>query len=410
MRDIWWSGRLFVPAGFAAVAVALLGAAGMGQTPGGPVKVTITDGKQFTEEASLPIDPTPRAVAQHSGSFAFGIKVDNKRITFSEQDSIWCDVRLDGQEFQLALGAQGAPLQPKPLPPGRNGKKRSGFATTQTLNGVRVTQTVELVPGRPADKAKAAGQSKRRMDTYRISYDVENLAKDGRSRKVEFKVAIDTLIVNNDGALFAAPTTHPGKVLNGVALRGKEMPDYVQVMERPNLNDPGFVAYLTFKHAKGDNPDVFVMTTTAFIFQGWEPMAQQAGDSACCILWNAKEVKPGEKRTMVFGYGGGLATDPENAGTVSLALGGSFEPNKLFTITALVDDPAPEQALTLELPEGMERVEGRLIEPVPPPSESGTSMVLWKARVLRPGEYDIRVRSSTGITQVKHVSIQPAGG
>jgi hypothetical protein len=38
--------------------------------------------------------------------------------------------------------------------------------------------------------------------------------------------------------------------------------------------------------------------------------------------------------------------------------------------------------------------------------EHGSSMVLWKARVLRPGDYEIRVRSSTGSVQSKHVKIE----
>ena len=380
------------------------------QTPGGPLKVTIRDGKPVTDARVLPIDPTPRALAQHSGGFSFGIKVDNQRITFGEQESIWCHLRVDGQEFQLgffpAIVGQGANMaQAKPLPAGPGGKKRNGFQAVWTNNEVLVSQVVELVPGIPT--AKAAANASRLLNTYRVSYVVENIAKDGRARKVEFKTCIDTFIVDNDGALFASPTTHPGKILNGTVLRGKDMPDYIQVLQRPDLKDPGMVATLTFKHSKGDNPDAFVMTNTGFIFGGWEPQAQPAGDSACCMLWRAKELRPGEKRLMVFAYGGGFANDPENDGRVSLALAGSFEPNKLFTITATVDDPAPGQALTLELPAGLERVEGREVQPVPPNGETGQGMALWKARVARPGDYEIKVHSSTGITQVKQLSIQP---
>lgn len=181
------------------------------------------------------------------------------------------------------------------MPRGPGGKKRTGFETVFVNNDIRFTQIVELVPSRPT--SKTATQQKRRMDTHRISYVVENIAKDGRPRKIDLKSCIDILVVHNDVALYASPTTHPGKVLNGVTLRGKEVPDYVQVLERPDVNNPGFVATLTFKHSKGDNPDVFVMTNLGAVEQGWEPPAQAAGDSACCILWNAKEVKAGEKRT-----------------------------------------------------------------------------------------------------------------
>jgi len=42
---------------------------------------------------------------------------------------------------------------------------------------------------------------------------------------------------------------------------------------------------------------------------------------------------------------------------------------------------------------------------VPPPSNDGNSIVLWKARVLRTGQFALRVRSSTGVTQTKLITI-----
>jgi hypothetical protein len=89
-----------------------------------------------------------------------------------------------------------------------------------------------------------------------------------------------------------------------------------------------------------------------------------------------------------------------------LNLDGSFEPGKLFTIAAYVREPSPGQSLSLELPAGMERVEGKERQPVPLPiGEGDMSLVLWKARVLHTGEFPLRVRSSSGITQGKIISI-----
>jgi hypothetical protein len=88
-----------------------------------------------------------------------------------------------------------------------------------------------------------------------------------------------------------------------------------------------------------------------------------------------------------------------------VGLGGSFEPGKLFTVTAHVLDPAPGQSLTLELPAGMERVEGKERQPVPINLDDANSMVLWKARVLSPGQFALRVHSSTGLTQTKLITI-----
>ena len=121
------------------------------------------------------------------------------------------------------------------------------------------------------------------------------------------------------------------------------------------------------------------------------------------------DLKPGSKHTFAWGYGGGFASDPDNDGLVSLALGGSFEPGKVFTITAYVDDRMPNQTLALELRACMERVEGKDVQPVAlPPDDSASSVVMWKARVLRTGDFTVRVRSSTGVTQSKSISIQTA--
>src|ERR1051325_7499987 len=50
-----------------------------------PPKVAIKDGKALMDPRVLPVPPTPRAEAKHSGGFRFGIKVGNERITFGEQ-------------------------------------------------------------------------------------------------------------------------------------------------------------------------------------------------------------------------------------------------------------------------------------------------------------------------------------
>src|SRR5262249_18632435 len=107
-------------------------------------------------------------------------------------------------------------------------------------------------------------------------------------------------------------------------------------------------------------------------------------------------------------YGAGVAGAMQNEGRMKVQLGGSFEPGKLFTIAATVFDPMPGQTLTLELPAGMERVEGREMQPVPAASEQAASMVMWKARVRELGQFPIRIRSNSGVTQTKIVTIAPA--
>jgi hypothetical protein len=367
----------------------------------GPVKVTIKDGKAIVGEATLPLDPTQRITPQFSGQNSFGFMVENKLITCSPQGSIWQTIMVDGNISNPFASPENT--QPKPLPPTSTRKKRIGAQSSWEHAGIRVTQIVEVVPSRPVKQG--LGQ-KRVLDTCRVNYILEN--KDNVAHKVAFKTAVDILIVNNDRALFASPTTEPGKILNGVKLEGKALPEFIHVLERPDINNPGFMATMTFKHSKHENPNKVVLSNLGVVlnFQMWDIPAAPAGDSACALFWEEKELKPGQKRELVWGYGGGISTSPESEGRVSLGLSGSFEPGKRFTIAAQVEDPMPDQALALELPPGMERVEGSAIQPVAQPSESGSSVVLWKARVHRPGDYEIRVRSNSGSVQSKHVTIE----
>jgi hypothetical protein len=228
--------------------------------------------------------------------------------------------------------------------------------------------------------------------------------KDGKPHTVGIRIFMDVFIVDNDGALFAAPN-QPNKILNGVELKGKQVPDYLQFLQRADLKNPGFVANMTFNFGKAfAMPDRVVLTRLGAFIDQWNLAAQQAGDSAMGFYWDPKVIKAKSKRSMAYAFGQGIAPNPDGDGTMALVLGGSFEPGKLFTVAAYVQDPASGQSLTLELPAGMERVEGKESQPVAN-DDDGNSMVLWKARVLRPGQFTLRVRSSTGVTQSKIVTV-----
>jgi hypothetical protein len=390
---------------FLCVAAAVLPVAlGTGQEAGGPVRVVIKDAKHFAAE--VPIDPQQRIDTRYGGGFYFGLSIEGTRITCTPDISVMPMVRIDNQVLQPGFDMNGQQSPQQPLPPGPFGRKRLGTQTKWVQNGLQITQLIEVVPSRLS--ATAAPDQKRRLDTVRVTYLAEN--KDVRDHSVEFRTFIDTMIANNDGALFASPTTAPGEVLDGVALQDKTLPEYIQVLENPNVLKPGFVATLTLKFGgKVEGASKVVLCNTAGFNGNWDVPPQKAnGDSAVFLYWGPKNLKPKEKRSMVWAYGGGIPSSTENDDNVSLSLSGSFEPGKLFTVLATVDDPLPGQSLTLELPAGMERVEGKEQQPVPAPQATGTSAVLWKARALRLGDFDVKVRSSTGVTQIRNVSIQSA--
>jgi cyclophilin family peptidyl-prolyl cis-trans isomerase/predicted secreted protein len=78
---------------------------------------------------------------------------------------------------------------------------------------------------------------------------------------------------------------------------------------------------------------------------------------------------------------------------------------RAMTLTAHVEYPVNGQFLTLELPAGLECVEGKEIQPVPAIADVGASFVTWRIRAVRPGDYDLVVRGSTGSVQTGKIKV-----
>jgi hypothetical protein len=356
-----------------------------------PVQVQIQDGKPVADmESSMPIDPVQHIQMGNQRNMMITLRVKNQTLHLG---SIQTTVRVDDRVFFPGTGPS------QPLPKTRGGAPRAGFMNVFQHQGkLTITQEVEAIPTRnkPGDK--------RRRDAAMVRYFVEN--KDTRPHRVGIRIFMDVYIVNNDGALFAAPN-QPGKILDGVELKGKMIPDFLQFLQRPNLQNPGFVAHMTYNFGKSfERPDRIVLTSLRAQMDQWNLGVMQAGgDSAMAVYWESREINPGAKMGMAYAYGQGIAPKPEGDGAVAVVLGGSFEPGKLFTVAAHVQDPAPGQTLALELPPRMERVEGKEHQPVPAADDTGTSMVLWKARVRDVGQFALPVHSSTGLTQTKIITI-----
>jgi hypothetical protein len=392
------------PLAVGALALGLLTGTGLclGQTGGPPVKVTVEQGKAEVREPAGPVVSQVVITPQFVGQMAYGLLGQGgKRLTFAA-GSARTAFLVDRQTLQPG-GAQ------QPLPGGAAGKRRPGVLHTSVHGDIHVTQTIEIVPGKRGEKVPPG--TKRFLDTLLVRYTIKNRGQ--RPHAVAARVRIDMYNVDNDGCLFAAPATFPGKILDGVTLKGpKEVPPYLLSLQRPNLKQPGNVAYFTFKlGSRVEPPGRVVCTWHGAPYNVWDVPAMQAmGDSDIVLYWDSRPLQPGGKRELAYAYGEGIAAGPGSEGRVTVAFGGSFAPRGLFTVTAYVDDPLESQSLTLELPPGMEPVEGNAVQPVPPPEEAGRSVVVWKARVLGPGRYPVRIRSSTGVTETRTVTITPAAG
>ena len=362
--------------------------------------IKITDDKTVTVdlEDSGAVDPTRRInfSSQGQGFFIQVNTIRNETLHLSHFPSFM----INGRFHQQPQGGRFENVN-QPLKAAAGGKQRFGFSSVWVIEDLRITQTLELHPS----KSKGPGQ-KRLSNNVLISYSIEN--KGMKTANVGVRTYMDTYVIDNDGCLFAAPVTHPNKILDGVTLQDKTLPPYLQMLQRPNLQNPGYVAHLTLNvGSRYEKANKLVLTRHGQGFGGWEMAAVPSmGDSGMGLFWPIKELKPGGKRDVAYVYGEGIAITAEAEGRYQMSLAGSFEPGRIATISAVIADPALGQTLSLELPKGMQRVEGKEVQPVPPLSEGDEySTVLWKVRVLEPGAHTVRIRSSTGVTQTKIVTV-----
>ncbi len=389
-------------------ACALLALAAGDRARGEPVKVTIQASKsELGEGATLPIDPTLRVRygIQQPGQMPGLGGLNGERYTYSPQGGHEIMVQIDGQIYIFGQQPGKWEAMNVPLGKGSGGRKREGVQHIWVCNNIRITQIVEIIPSK--SPPKGAASNKRHMDVMLVRYVVEN--KDSKPHTVGIRNTIDIYLIDNDGALFASPQTHKDQVVNGHEFKGDKMPDFVQVLQRPDVKNPQFVTHFTLKVGKLEPPTKFICTNLGACFNGgWDIPAQPAGDSAVGIIWDPKNIAPGGKRDMGMAYGIGVASNPENEGRVAMHLGGSFEVGQQFVVTCYVDDPLDSQSLALELPPGLSRVSGKAVQAVPAFDEKNASVVLWKVRVDKLGDYTLKVCSSNGMIYNTQLKIEPS--
>ncbi len=317
---------------------------GYSQEPAGkaPVEVKIQDDKAVVVEPILPLDSTNYVQLRGIQNMFLQIQADNQNIHLGYIQTLF---QVDGRILYPGNPPGRMLSMNQPLPLNKGKKARNGIVSVYEVDNITITQQVEVVP------SKADG-GKRRLDSAMVRYLVEN--KDKLPHKVGIRIIMNPFLGNNRGNMFAAPN-QPNKILDGVELKDKMVPDYVQVLQNANLKNPGNVAHMTYNFGKAfDRPDRVLLTSQRGGFKNqWDmQVVKSMGFTAMGFYWDPKEIKAGGKRNLAYAYGKGIAQSPEGDGQVAVVFGGSFEPGKLFTVAAYVQDPANGQSLTLELPTG----------------------------------------------------------
>jgi hypothetical protein len=407
-----------------------------------PAQVTIKDEPEEVQpgaalNSTIPLDPKPRLIYKYGPNSRFGITAVadrqgrplGKRLTYSDPG-----VAPDGGTSNTLVKVNGALhefgensfdkearwlVRHKRLPDDPVRQSRNGTVSVLAVGKIRISQVVEVVPS--TQPVLVRGAKKRVLDTVLVRYVIENL--DSRAHLVSMRVMIDTQIGDNDGVPFTVPG-YGGLVDSMADFRTPEqVPVFIQALERPNLRAPGTVALMTLKPGGGLEPPGRVslthwpgpnITWDVPIVNMRLTLATASGnDSAVVLYWGDKALPPGQKRVLGYAYGLGQVDASEAGGKLGITLNGDFSPGKYFSVTALLTNPQPGQTVTLEAP-GFE-IQGQPKASVPPAQgKPPTSVVTWYVKVLKPGEFRVRVVSSTGQAQAKTISIvqpkAPAGG
>ncbi len=355
----------------------------------GRTGVNYTDSMNF---AVYKIDPEDKSTSVKLNWYENGfgnstvVRIDDKDETFGQSPTIWHkDFRLGGKTVD------------------KNGGKTR---TCLLANGITVTQTVAIVATDPVEVK--SGEYKRLLNTCLVKYKIENL--DARKHKVGLRVLMDTCIGDKDDVPFMLPGINE-PVSTKQELKDAKVPDFVQVIEKISVRDPGIVVQLGLRFSdKLEAPNRFQLTRYPVsnknpdkkILNRWEiPLEDMGDDSSVVMYWDPIEIEPKKSRTVAFTYGlGSIAADDK----LGVTVGGSPYKGGELTVVALVADRDAKTA-TITLPPGLKLVEGSKETQEVMPVRGRPSPVTWRVRADNEGKYDLKVALDTSVQRVRRVTI-----
>jgi hypothetical protein len=408
-------------------------AAEEGVDPTPYLEVRFHDGPKDDTDRNLP--PTMRfglvLLREHDPTHPTQPRQLAKKLTFD----LWgrtnntC-LRVDGEEVLFGFQAGTWVAMKEPLAPDAR-RHREGFASRWRFPkaDLLVTQEVEIVPG----------ESSHKLDTCVVRYLLDN--RDTRPHLVGIRFLLDTFIGANDGVPFTIPGAGGLCDTKVQFATPAAVPDFIEALENDDLRHPGTVARVQFRlgnrleapqrvmlggwpnrHLQGfgfpNAEDGFTLWDVPFIdIRGMDQRARGIGqqadpDSAVTMYWQERQLAPRKVREVGFAYGLSTVSSDEGDGRLLLTVGGRLVHDGEFTLTALVQDPRPDERLRLALPPGFRLVGGsdeQAVPPVPAGAVRRTSPVTWRIRAGGDGRYELLVRSSQGAAQKQPVIIRTQG-
>lgn len=298
-------------------------------------------------------------------------------------------VRLNGKEYLLGHEPGKWRTKEAALGNGRGGVK----SVWLYKEGVTITQIVEIVRG------EQTGQ----LDNCRVEYLLDN--ESAQTHQVGIRFLLDTLIGSNDGTPFIVPGAAALVDTFADYKKAEQVPPFVEALENLDFRNPGVVAALKFKLGGG------VEAPNRVTLGGWPDKAtKQPGaeegltlwevpvfsmktlrepDAAAVLYWQEKKLDPKQQRRVGFAYGLGSFT---GKGKLGLIVDGAPEVGQELTVVALLGDAGAGDTLTLQLPKGVELVQGLAAAPV-----KGTiGVATWTVRATVAGEARLSVEAKGG--------------
>jgi hypothetical protein len=320
-------------------------------------------------------------------------------------------IRIDGYEYLFGNEIPGVryvkhrgKIQKEVPVPGKDSDRAWRSVMEYDIPRVRVTQSVEII----------VGEQTRLYDTALIRYHLWN--RDKVAHTVGLRFLLHAQVGSAGGGPFylAPALDKPARLVDTLAvLPREEIPDFIQVLERGELDDPEAVVALSQLRLPWMEPmEKVVLCRHPGNKSGWswpyEP-TNEAGNQprdACVVMyWAEVPMQPDEHRDLAFTYGLGriLADKSSTAsgvacnGRMRLFVGPRVDPRihwrAPFIVTAYVK-PDPGQSIALKLPPGLSLMPGQQAEQIVPPVEAeGYSQVTWQVRADISGIYIIEAHA-----------------